>query len=81
MRSLLEPTTHVEKSNKIEEIEAGLEHDPEEFRTEDVDPAQNPLKARVVPVPKRMPATVMVEGIELAERAVKALGTGMPNRN
>jgi hypothetical protein len=48
--------THVGKeSNQLEEVEAGLVHDPEEVYTEYQDPAHDPWATLAVPVLKQMP--------------------------
>jgi hypothetical protein len=51
-----EPVRHVGKeSNKLEEVEAGLVHDPEEVYTEYVDVQRDPACEAVVGVLKRIP--------------------------
>ena len=77
VRAIPELTTHVGKeSNKLEEVETGLEHDPEEVWTEYADPRRDPWIALVLPVLKQIPAKQLVEETGLATSTVKAARNG-----
>jgi len=68
---------HVGKeTNKLEEVEAGLEHDLEEVWTEFADLQRDPWKDLVLLVLKRMPARELAAATALSERAVKAIKNG-----
>jgi hypothetical protein len=69
--------THVGKeSNRLEEVEAGLVHDPEEVYTEYEDPAHDPWHTLVVPVLKSMPRAVLAQQVGVSERTIAALRNG-----
>lgn len=69
--------THIGKeSNRLEEVEAGLVHDPDEVYTEYADPAHSPWRMLVVPVLKRMPRAVLMERTGLSGRAITAIRNG-----
>lgn len=77
VRSIPELTTHVGKeSNKLEEIEAGLEHDPDEVWTEYADPGPDQWSTLVLPVLKQMPASQLAEATGLAMSTIKAARNG-----
>ena len=77
MRSLPELTTHVGKeSNKLEEVEAGLEHDPDEVWTEDADPERDPWRTLVLPMLRAMPIARLVAETGLHRRTFFALRAG-----
>ena len=68
---------HVGKeANKLEEVEAGLEHDPEIIYTEYRDPARDPWRSIVLPVLKQIPANQLAEATGLAVSTVKAARNG-----
>ncbi len=55
VRSLSALTTHVGKeSNRFEEVEAGIEHNPDEVWTEYVDPRCGPWRALELPIPRQI---------------------------
>jgi len=69
--------THVGKeSNRLEEVNAGLVHDPEEVYTAYEDPSHGPWQTLVVPVLKHMPRAVLAEQIGLSERSIAAVRNG-----
>jgi hypothetical protein len=69
--------THMGKeSNRLEEVEAGLVHDPEELYTEYEDSQHGPWQAQVLPVLKRMPRAMLAERTGLSGRAITALRNG-----
>jgi hypothetical protein len=75
--------THVGKeSNQLEEVEAGLVHDPNEIYTEYEDPAHAPWRSLVVPVLRQTPRRLIMEGTGLARSTVTALrnGHGVPHQ-
>ena len=77
VRSLPELTTHVGKeSNRLEEVELGFEHNPDEVWTEYVDPGRNPWRTLVLPVLKQIPAKKLAEETGLAVSTVKAARNG-----
>jgi hypothetical protein len=66
--------THVGKeSNRLEEVEAGLVHDPEEVYTAYPDPAHDPWRLLVVPVLKHLPIPHLHEQSGLSRTQLKAL--------
>jgi hypothetical protein len=68
---------HVGKeSNRLEEVEAGLVHDPDEVYTEYQDPAHDPWTTLVVPVLKRMPRAVLSQQVGVSERTIAAIRNG-----
>lgn len=68
---------HVGKeSNKLEEVEAGLEHDPEEVYAEYADPRRDPWRVLVLPVLRDVPARRLSEETGLAVTTVKAARNG-----
>lgn len=77
VRSIPALTTHVGKeSNKLEEVEAGIEHDPDEVWTEYRDPRRDPWETLVLPVLKQIPAKRLAVKTGLALRTVKAARNG-----
>jgi hypothetical protein len=69
--------THVGKeSNRLEEVEAGLVHDPEEVYTEYTDPAHDAWQTLVVPVLKHMPRAVLAQQAGVSERTIAAIRNG-----
>jgi hypothetical protein len=75
--------TYVGKeSNKLEEVEAGLVHDPDEVYTEYVDPDLDPWTMLVVPVLKCMPLRLIQEQTGLSRSQIKAIRNGhaLPRR-
>jgi len=80
VRSLLELTAHVGKeSNRLEEVEAGIEHDPDEVWTEYVDPARDSWRTLVLPVLRQIPAKELADATGLAVSTVKAARNGHTN--
>jgi hypothetical protein len=68
---------HVGKeSNRLEEVEAGLVHDPEEVYTEYVDARHDPAWATVTRVLKDMPRSRLMQETGLSRRALTALRNG-----
>lgn len=68
---------HVGKeSNKLEEVEAGVEHNPDEVWTEYADPKRDPWVTIVLPVLKQIPLSGLAEATGLSERAVRAIRNG-----
>lgn len=77
VRSIRELTTHVGKeSNRLEEVESGIEHNPEELWTEFADPGRDPWRTLLLPVLKQMPAKRLVNETGLAMSTVKATRNG-----
>lgn len=69
--------THVGKeSNQLEEVEAGLIHDPDEVYTEYPDSAHDPWRTLVLPVLKRMTRKEIVRLTGLCETQVQAVRNG-----
>jgi len=69
--------THVGKeSNKLEEVEAGLVHDPEEVYTEYVDGRHDPAWAAITQVLKDMPRSRLTRETGRSPRALTALRNG-----
>jgi len=65
---------HVGKeSNKLEEVEAGVEHDPDEIWTEYANPTRDPWRSLVRPVLQRMPHDVVAAQAEISERRLRDL--------
>jgi hypothetical protein len=74
VRSWRELTARIgTESSKLEEVEARLEHDPDEVWAEYADPRRDPWRALVLPVLKRMPAKELAAATGLSERTIKAL--------
>ncbi|HEV2087714.1 MAG TPA: hypothetical protein VGR21_05330 [Cryptosporangiaceae bacterium] len=68
---------HVGKeANKLEEVDAGLEQDPEAVYTEYLRPGQGPWQSTVLPVLKQISATQLAEATGLAVSTVKAARNG-----
>ncbi len=75
--SLPELMTHVGKeSNLLEEVEAGLEHDPDEAYTAYADPHRDPWRTSVLPVLKQMPIDRLVTATGLHRRSLFAIRAG-----
>jgi hypothetical protein len=69
--------TYVGKeSNRLEEVEAGLVHDPEEVYTEYIDLHEDVWRTRVLPVLKQMPRRVLIEATGLSRSQVTAIRNG-----
>jgi hypothetical protein len=69
--------THVGKeSNRLEEVEAGLVHDPDEVYTAYLDPEQGPWQTLVVPVLRRMPRSLITKRTGLARSSITAIRNG-----
>jgi hypothetical protein len=69
--------THVGKeSNRLEEVEAGLVHDPDEVYTEYHDPAHDPWHTLVVPILKQMPRALLQERTGLDRSTITRLRNG-----
>jgi hypothetical protein len=64
------------EANKLEEVEAGVEHDPEEVYTEYADPRRDPWRALVLPVLRRMPRKELAEAVAMSERRLRDLLKG-----
>ena len=69
--------THVGKeSNRLEEMDAGLIHDPDEVYTEYQNPADDPWRTLVVPILKQMKRADLAKATSLSERSVASLRNG-----
>lgn len=69
--------THVGKeSHRLEEVNAGLIHDPEEVYTEYRNPADGPWRTLVLPILKQMKRADLARVTGLSERAVTAIRNG-----
>lgn len=80
VRSMPELTTHVGKeSNRLEEMEAGIEHDPDEVWTEYTDPRRDSWRTLVLPVLRQIPAKQLAKQTGLAVSTVKAARNGHTN--
>jgi len=65
---------HVGKeSNKLEAVEAGVEHDPDEIWTVYVNPTRDPWRSLVLPVLGHMPHDVVAAQAEISERRLRDL--------
>jgi hypothetical protein len=64
------------ESNRLEEVEAGLVHDPEEVYTEYVDLARDPWATLVVPVLRQMLHAQLVAGTRVARSTLTRLRNG-----
>jgi hypothetical protein len=74
VRSLPALTAHVGKeSNRLEEVELGLEHDPDEVWTEYRDPSRDPWATLVLPVLKQMPIERLVDATGMHRRSLFAI--------
>jgi hypothetical protein len=72
-----ESVRHVGKEpNKLEEVEAGLVHDPDEVYTEYVDARRDPTWETVVAVLKRIPSSRLMKETELARSTIAAQRNG-----
>jgi len=77
VRSLRALTTHVGKeSNKLEEVEAGIEHDPEEVWTEYADPRRDPWMEVVLPILLEMRLVDVAAAAGISQRAARAIRNG-----
>jgi hypothetical protein len=75
--------THVGKeSNKLEEVQTGLVHDPDEVYTEYRDPRENPEWETVVNALKGIPRQFLIEQTGLSRSTLKAVCNrrSMPHR-
>jgi hypothetical protein len=64
------------ESNRLEEVEAGLVHDPEEVYTEYVDPGNDVWQTLVIPVLKEMPLRLIQVQTGLSRSQIKAARNG-----
>jgi hypothetical protein len=72
VRSIPELTTHVGKeSNRLEEVEVGLEHDPVVIYTEYRYPDRDPWRTEVLPVLRQMPQQELAEAAGMSERRLR----------
>jgi hypothetical protein len=68
--------TYVGKeSNKLDEVESGLEHDPDEIYTEYRDPRRDPLWTLVLPVLPETPTGILRKQPESPFGASERFGT------
>ena len=75
--SLAALTTHVGKeSNRLEEMEAGVGHDPGEVRTEYHNQNRDPWRTGVLPVLRLMPMSEL-EGLGMHRRSLFAVRAGV----
>ena len=69
--------THVGKeSNRLEEMDAGLIHDPDEVYTEYQNPADDSWRTLVIPILKQMKRADLAKATGLSERSVASLRNG-----
>ncbi|MDP9370918.1 MAG: helix-turn-helix domain-containing protein [Chloroflexota bacterium] len=69
--------THVGKeSNRLEDVQAGLVHDPEKVYTEYTDPRRNPWQTLVLPVLQRMTRVELAARTGLSRSALTAIRSG-----
>jgi hypothetical protein len=64
------------ESNRLEEVEAGLGHDPDEVWTEYRDPGRDPWRALVLPVLRQVPRAEAARAAGLSERRLRDLLAG-----
>jgi hypothetical protein len=64
------------EANKLEEVEAGLEHDPDEVYTAYADPRRDPWRALVLPVLREMPSKQLASAVGMSERRLRDVLTG-----
>jgi len=64
------------ESNRLEEVEAGLGHDPDEVYTQYPDAQCDPWRKLVLPVLKHIPAKRLAEETGLAMSTIKAARNG-----
>jgi hypothetical protein len=64
------------ESNRLEEVEAGLAHDPDEVWTEFADPKRVPWATEVLPALKRMRLANLAAATGLSERQLRAIRNG-----
>lgn len=68
---------HIGKeSNRLEAVEAGIEHDPDEVWTEYQDPRCDPWWTLVLPVLRQMPIDRLVAATGLHRRSLFAIRAG-----
>ena len=70
------PTNVGKDPNKIEEVEAGREYDPDEVYAEYPDPRHDTWRAPVLPMMKRIPPRQLAEETGLEASTVKAARNG-----
>jgi hypothetical protein len=63
------------EANKLEEVEAGLEHDPDEVWTAYADPRRDPWRTLVLPALRRMPMAELEE-LGMHRRSLFAIRAG-----
>jgi hypothetical protein len=69
--------TYVGKeSNRLESVEAGLVHDPDEVYTEYEDPAHDSWQVLVLPILKQVKRSILAEKSGLSLRSIAALRNG-----
>lgn len=77
VRSVRALTTHVGKeSNRLEEVEAGVEHDPDEVWTEYRDPNRDPWRTSVLPMLREMRLADVAAAAGISDRAARAVRNG-----
>jgi hypothetical protein len=59
------------EANKLEEVEAGLEHDPDEVYTAYADPRRDPWRAQVLPVLRQMPSKELAAAVGMSGRRLR----------
>jgi hypothetical protein len=64
------------EANKLEEVEAGLEHDPDEVYTEYTDPRRDPWLALVLPVLRQLPIRELAAAVGMSGRRLRDLLSG-----
>ena len=69
--------TYVGKeSNRLEEVEAGLGHDPDDVYTEYADPTRDAWRALVLPVLREISSRLLSEAADLSTRSVREIRNG-----
>ena len=77
VRLVPELLTYVGKeSNRLEEVEVGLGHDPDEVYTEYADPGRDSWRALVLPVLRAMQGKALAEATGLSERSIREIRNG-----
>jgi hypothetical protein len=61
------------ESNKLEEVEEGIEHDLDEIMTEYADPRRDPWRELVVPVLQEIPSKQLAQAAGISERSIRKI--------
>lgn len=74
---LIEQIKYIGKeSNSLEEVDAGLIHDPENVYTEYVDPARDEWASKIIPALNKVPLAILQEKTGLSRRMLIYARTG-----